>query len=176
MVIEGCAFRTERLASRSGIDAMGPALARYRLGDADAAGDRLAAAGVAGDVRPSRAARWIAERDAEATTLLVSELRSGLGGRALLLHEEARRQAQRASRSGWATCSPSTPGARGLGGELVGGFVAWCRAQPTYQRSVGGVAPGNVASIRILERHGFRQLVGQGDHDDELEYRLTLRA
>lgn len=174
MVIEACAFRTERLV----IDEW------HRVTD-DAALARIVATmltprvthslprGWQGPYDTDRAQRWIAERDAEATTLLVSEpaARSPVG--LVLLHEGSAagslglevRLGYLLSERAWG---------RGLGGELVNGFVGWAREQPTVDSVVGGVAPGNVPSIRILERNGFVRLDRDDDPGGELEYRLAL--
>jgi RimJ/RimL family protein N-acetyltransferase len=61
---------------------------------------------------------------------------------------------------------------RGLGGELVAGLVVWCRTEPAIRALIGGVAADNTASIRILERSGFKPEKAAPEGD--LEYRLNL--
>jgi len=63
------------------------------------------------------------------------------------------------------------PGRRrlGLATEAVGALVAWARAQPRVTRVVAGCDPGNLASIRTLERLGFAR---DGAAGGELRWRL----
>jgi len=44
---------------------------------------------------------------------------------------------------------------KGIAGELVSGFVTWCRRQANIVSIVGGVEQNNVASQRVLEKNGF---------------------
>jgi len=44
---------------------------------------------------------------------------------------------------------------QGLATEILQGLVAHCRQQPEQLQIVGGVAHGNVASARVLEKVGF---------------------
>jgi RimJ/RimL family protein N-acetyltransferase len=129
-----------------------------------------------GPFSEARARRWIAERDSEGTTLLAREHDSHDAIGLLILHEEPAGPGSIVEiRLGYLLAEAAW--GKGLGGELVSGFVDWCRVQPDVGSVVGGVLPGNVASIRILERVGFRP-----DHRDDGEpagevfYRLQLRG
>ena len=120
----------------------------------------------------ARAREWIAERDAEGPVLLVEDRESGAPVGLVLLFEEARadgggvdvRLGYLLGESAWG---------RGLGGELLGGFVEWCRTRPEASSIIGGVAPENSASIRLLERHGFVRDPEPGTGGD-LIYRLAV--
>lgn len=171
-----CAFNTERLAADEWHRTLGrAALAETVLAMLTSPVTDPLPREWQGSYGPGRAARWIAQRDAEATTLLVSERRSGTALGLMLLHAEVRPQADSVDvRLGYLLAEHAW--GQGFGSELVGGFVAWARARPSIGTLIGGVAPTNAASIRILQRHGFSQAAGGGAADAELEYRLDLRA
>jgi RimJ/RimL family protein N-acetyltransferase len=176
VVVEGCTFRTERLSveewRRTNDAAELAAVVSTML--TPPVTESLPP-GWQGSYDPARARRWIAERDAEATTMLVSERSSGSGVGLLLLHEEPAADAAGIEvRLGYLLAERAW--GRGLGGELVSGFVRWCHAQPTVTSVVGGVAPGNVASMRILERNGFLLVDRVGHPGDELVYRLGFAS
>jgi RimJ/RimL family protein N-acetyltransferase len=116
----------------------------------------------------ARAAEWIADRDAEGPVLLVVSQKSGRPVGLVLLFEEPTdggvdvRLGHLLAEAAWG---------QGFGGELLGGFVAWCRSRPEVQSIIGGVARENTASIRLLERHGF---VADDRSGAELMYRLSI--
>jgi RimJ/RimL family protein N-acetyltransferase len=117
-----------------------------------------------------RAEAWIAEQDAEGTILLVEDRRTGEPLGLVLLFEEAFEDGVDV-RLGYLLAENAW--GRGYGGELLGGFVAWCRARGDVRTIVGGVAPENTASIRLLERYGF-VLDGEPLPGQDLVYRLSL--
>ena len=125
-----------------------------------------------------RAAGWITERDGEGTTLLVRTLTPDMAVGLMLLYEEPTDERPLVDvRLGYLLAEEAW--GRGLGGELVGGFVDWAKAQPHVRSLIGGVAADNAASIRILERNGFDRVAdgtaSDGSNTDgELEYRLAL--
>lgn len=51
---------------------------------------------------------------------------------------------------------------RGYATEGAGALVRWALAQPTVHRVVAGCEADNAASIRVLEKLGFRQLPAAG--------------
>jgi ribosomal-protein-alanine N-acetyltransferase len=120
-----------------------------------------------GDYDEARAERWISDRDAEGTTLMASEDGQPVG--LVLLYKESGpggvtvRLGYLIAEGEWG---------RGLGGELVAGLVVWCRTEPAIRALIGGVAADNTASIRILERSGFKPEKAAPEGD--LEYRLNL--
>lgn len=54
---------------------------------------------------------------------------------------------------GYGIAAPSR--GQGLGTELVGLLTAWVHAQPGVTQVVAEVLPGNLPSLRALERNGF---------------------
>jgi RimJ/RimL family protein N-acetyltransferase len=66
---------------------------------------------------------------------------------------------------GYGLAAPSR--GRGLGGRAVAVLLGWLDEQPDVRRVVARVAPGNVASRRLLERLGFQ---ATGDIDGEIGY------
>lgn len=120
----------------------------------------------------ARAEAWIAEQDAEGTILLVENRETGEPLGLVLLFEEPAdggidvRLGYLLAESAWG---------QGYGGELLGGVVAWCRGRGDVRSLIGGVAPENAASIRLLERHGF---VGETEPapGEDLTYRLVIRG
>jgi ribosomal-protein-alanine N-acetyltransferase len=59
---------------------------------------------------------------------------------------------------------------RGYATEAAGALVAWALAEPGLAAVVAGCVPGNVASIRTLERLGFARA---GEREGELRWRLV---
>ena len=59
--------------------------------------------------------------------------------------------------------------------ELIEGFVGWCRGHEEIDSLAGGVERNNPASARVLEKHGFQPVRGDGEitQQDRL-FRLTL--
>lgn len=118
----------------------------------------------------ARAEGWIADRDAEGPVLVVTsrETRVPLG---LVLLFEERTADGIEVRVGYLLAEHAW--GSGYGSELVAGLVAWCRERRDVRAIVGGVAPENAASIRVLERHGFVRSTGD-EPTDELIYRLRI--
>ena len=120
----------------------------------------------------ARAEAWIAEQDAEGTVLLVENQEAGEPLGLVLLFEEPEaggvdvRLGYLLAESAWG---------QGYGGELLGGFVAWCKGRSDVRSIIGGVAPENAASIRLLERHGF-VCEPEPAPGEDLTYRLVIRA
>ena len=63
---------------------------------------------------------------------------------------------------------------QGHASELIAGFVAWCRGQPRLRSIVGGVAPDNIASARVLTKNGFVLTDDASPGGDQM-YELVLR-
>ncbi len=107
-----------------------------------------------GDYDDERARAWIAERDAESPTLLVSERGSDDPvGLVILFDEPLGDDGLVEVRLGYVLAESAW--GRGLATELVGALVDAARRDPKVAVLSGGVATGNVASARVLERHGF---------------------
>ena len=118
----------------------------------------------------ARAEAWIAEQDAGGTVLLVQSRETGEPLGLVLLFEEPVDGGVEV-RLGYLLAE--TAWGRGYGGELLGGVVAWCRGRGDVRSIIGGVAPENAASIRLLERHGF---IGDTEPEpgEDLMYRLVI--
>ncbi|MDH3682140.1 MAG: GNAT family N-acetyltransferase [Acidimicrobiia bacterium] len=177
MEVDSCSFTTARLAVRdwqaapiSGRDE--PRLADIVAGLLTDAVTRHLPADWQGPYTPPRASRWIAERDAEGPVLLVADRETGEPLGLLLLFEYEHGEDGVEVRLGYLLAERAW--GRGLATELITGFVAWCRTRPTVRSVVGGVEPGNEASIRVLERCGFERLACDPGEGGELFYALRL--
>ena len=100
----------------------------------------------------SRARDWIEARDNEGPTLLVVERSSGSPVGLMILFEQDREGKSVEIRLGYVLAESAW--GSGLGSELVGGFVEWCRATGV-ESIVGGVERENTPSRRVLEKTGF---------------------
>ena len=118
----------------------------------------------------ARAEAWITEQDDEGVVLLVESRENGEPLGLILLFEEAvadgvdLRLGYLLAEHAWG---------QGYGSELLGGFAEWCRRRGDVRSIIGGVAPENAPSIRLLERHGFVRDAGEAQ-DGDLTYRLVL--
>ena len=64
---------------------------------------------------------------------------------------------------------------RDLATEVVAGIAEWCRANGTIRSIVGGVADGNSASARVLQKNGFVPHINSVElHAVNVEYTLTF--
>ncbi len=127
-----------------------------------------------GNYSRERAGAWIAERDAEAATLLASERRSGEPLGLVILFELAHAEEPVAIDVRLGYLLVESARGRGYASELVEGVVRWCRNQPAIRSIAGGVAPDNAASARALAKNGF---VAVGDPDGEEQiYTLSLQG
>lgn len=126
-----------------------------------------------GDYSTERAEAWIRERDAESPMLLAwsTEERTVVG--LVILHEMPLDQRGADLRIGYVI--DEAHWGLGLASELLGGLVAWARAQPSLLTMTGGVEPSNIASIRVLEKCGFT-LVDHAGSDDSLTYQLNVAS
>ena len=170
MVARTCAFQTERLAVADWHVLPPDALSAFVMALLTPATTAPLPPAWHGAYDDARAQRWIAERDSEGTVLLAMEAGSPVG--LLLLFEESDPEGRSLLRVGYLIAEAAA--GRGLGTELLAGLVAWSRGQPTVRALIGGVEPGNAASIRILEKCGFRLDTTTGSAALELEYRLDL--
>ena len=63
---------------------------------------------------------------------------------------------------------------KGLGTEVLNGFIKWCRADGRIKSIDGGVATNNKGSIRVLEKLGFTQM--EIEQENTLFYQYKLKA
>ncbi len=201
MVVDQCTFETDRLRVEPWHRAATP---DGRPVDLAAAVADLLTEAVTRDLPPewrgpytrARAEAWIAERDAESPTLLVTEQSTGAPAGLVILFPTPLADRADGSDPDRAPAGPTAEvrlgyllaesgWGRGLATELVGGLIRWCRDRPHIGALVGGVAPTNTASRRVLERAGFtadqrprhpqaEQQIGSVDAEPELTYRLVL--
>jgi len=107
-----------------------------------------------GSYTTERAVAWIAQRDAEATTLLAVTKREEVPVGLLVLNESAAQKDRGIEvRIGYLLVEEHW--GKGFATELVAGLVAWCRPQTEIMSLIAGVAHGNEASRRVLEKNGF---------------------
>ncbi len=120
-----------------------------------------------------RARAWIAERDEESPTLLVTGREAGKPlGLVVLFELPAEDEAEVVDLRLGYVLNESVWG-RGLATELVSGLVSWCRPRNSIRSLAGGVAVDNAASARVLTKNGFRA-VGNLNEDEQI-YELRLR-
>lgn len=101
---------------------------------------------------------WINERDADASMLLVIESASQRPAGILVLAEAPLHGTWVDLRIGYLI--EESMWGQGLATELVSGLIEWARAQPRIRTLTGGVDPTNRASVRILEKCGFKLIDG----------------
>lgn len=115
-----------------------------------------------------RAQQWVNERDNEGVTLLAIEKadRHAVGMVVLFEFESSGnlRLGYMLKESAWR---------KGIAGEIIGGFVKWCRHNDICSIT-GGVQHGNIASRGVLEKYAF-QSIPRTDKADEQLFTLTLR-
>ena len=65
---------------------------------------------------------------------------------------------------------------KGYATEIVSSIVTWAKATPTVTRLVGGVARGNIASQKVLEKNGFVQQASDQTNEESEELLFVLDA
>ena len=120
-----------------------------------------------------RASRWFVERQRESTVLIVTERSSGRPVGLLILSESAKSDSSLDIRLGYMIHEDGW--GQGLATEVVAGLAGWCRANRSIRSVIGGVAEGNNASARVLQKNGFIPRIGDSDHPShQVEYTLTF--
>jgi RimJ/RimL family protein N-acetyltransferase len=107
-----------------------------------------------GDLTVESARRWIDDRDSDASMSLIAEIPSEQPVGILVLGEVPLPGPGVDLRIGYLFAESSW--GRGLATELVSGVIDWARTQPGIRMLTGGVDPENRASVRVLEKCGFR--------------------
>lgn len=107
-----------------------------------------------GGLSVENARGWINDRDADASMLLVAQIPSEQPVGMLVLGEVPLPESGVDLRIGYLFAESAW--GRGLATELVSGLIDWARTQPRIRTLTGGVDPANRASVRVLERCGFR--------------------
>lgn len=111
----------------------------------------------------NKASDWIQERDSESTFLLVkSRVDDVVQGFIFLYIEDENLSA---IRFGYLFGQESW--GKGLGTEVLRGFVDWARKNGSVKSISGGVEKTNIGSIKVLEKVGFIEL---GSNSDTIFY------
>jgi RimJ/RimL family protein N-acetyltransferase len=110
-----------------------------------------------------RAERWIRERDAESTTLIVIQKATGNAIGLLILFGTA--DGSRDLRLGYLLAEAAW--GQGFASELVRGLVDWSTAND-ISTLTGGVESGNIASRRVLEKNGFVADLASNGSDEQM--------
>lgn len=157
MTLEACELVTDRLdivgwhaAASDGVDL--PTVVADLLTPAVTA---ALPDGWQGRFSTERARSWIAERDAEGITLLARARDGGDAVGLVILFESAAEDGSDGVDVRLGYLLGESWWGRGIAGEILDAFVAWCRAASPVRRIVAGVEDDNAASIRVLERAGF---------------------
>ncbi len=125
-----------------------------------------------GDYDRARADDWIRDRDSESAVSLATDRDTGIPvGLIIVFEAPCNDNSGRVDIRLGFLLAESVWG-RGLGTEMVAGFVKWSRSTPRVRSIAGGVGLDNTASVRALAKNGF---VPTGTADDgEQLYELVL--
>ena len=174
-VSDGCRFVTERLR----VSPWHAAAHQVRLDLAEVIADMLTARTTLalpeswrGDFSVERAGKWIEERDADSPTLLVTETASGRPVGLVILADAPLGESAVDVRIGYLIAEDAR--GRGLATELLVGLIDWARSQAPVHTLTGGVDPMNRASVRVLEKSGFRRISDEGA--STATYQLEVKA
>ncbi|MDA1257842.1 MAG: GNAT family N-acetyltransferase [Chloroflexi bacterium] len=180
MALATCIFQTERLEARewhslSNVDPRLPSLADIVAAMLTESVTRALPISWQGEYDAERAREWIAERDQEGTTLLVTDRSSRQEvGLVILSEAESGRDSGTDVRLGYLLSEGAW--GKGFATELVAGLASWCGAQSSITSISAGADRDNLASRRVLEKAGFRVVQDGNDGDVAgLTYRLNLR-
>ena len=178
MECKSCAFETERLTVHEWqahpISRREEALGRVVASILTEPVTRALPTEWQGKYDEGRTAEWIAARNSEGPTLLVSDRITGEGVGLVILFESIAECGTGVDvRLGYVLAERAW--GQGLATELVGGFVSWCRSRAEIRSLVGGVAKTNPASARVLEKNGFLPVEeDRSDPGAEQIYRLSF--
>ena len=175
MICTRCAFETERLLVRNWHAISSRDWQQQELAHAVATMltepvTRSLPPSWQGSYTAERAREWIAERDAEGTTLLVIDKSTKQAAGLMILFETDTEDSGNDIEVRLGYLLSEMMWGKGLASELVRGFTGWCRAQSSISSIVGGVARDNPASRRVLEKNGFRLIQSESEivQDEQL--------
>ena len=177
VVTRACRFLTDRLdVSEWHRCALphGLALVDVVSGLLTAATTQSLPSGWQGEYDLARATVWIRDRDAESPTLMAVDRATGAPVGLLILFEMPAEEGSDLVDVRLGYFLAESVWGRGLGTELVAGFVDWCRSEPRIRSIAGGVEADNAASARVLTKNGFTTAGPVSDIDDEQIYELVL--
>ena len=115
-----------------------------------------------------RALTWIDEVGRDSLAKLVIETASGVAVGLVILHES---QGHMGVDLRVGSVLAEAVWGRGYGSELVRGMVDWAENCTHADSITGGVAQGNDASARVLEKAGFERI---DDSGEEVIYQIVL--
>lgn len=126
-----------------------------------------------GEYSIQRAENWVAERDAEGTTILAvsrdTRLPIGLMVLSLLQEDDVGspeiRLGYLLAESAWGS---------GMATEIVAGFLEWCRTRDFRGTITAGVERDNYASRRVLEKNGLVSNSLEPTGGTEMIYRIKV--
>jgi len=131
-----------------------------------------------GEYSVERTERWITERNAESSNLLVTDRRSGEPIGLLILFPIPQDNASADVSSGCEVrigyLFDEAVWGQGLASELVSGMVDWSREQSGIDALIAGVGDSEGASARVLVKNGFTQ--DSGASEARLTFRLDVRT
>ena len=179
MVVETCSFETDRLLVGEWHSFEAPAgpvgsLARFVAEVMTEPVTKSLPDAWQGAFTVERATAWIAERDADGTTLMILDRATNQGVGLMILFENPADDPSTGSDLRIGYFLAESAWGKGFASELLAGFVGWCRRLGEVASLTGGVERDNVASIRVLEKNGFERVADADSATDELQYRLVL--
>ena len=112
---------------------------------------------------PAQALEWLEARSAEGDCFAVRTRDDGVIAGCLTVYAAASEAdpARLDLRIGYLFAREAW--ARGFGSELIAGLVQWCEQAGDIRSLIGGVEEENLASIRVLEKNGFRIAPGAAE-------------
>ena len=119
------------------------------------------------------AKKWLNDRDQESAVLAIEHIQNGLVAGFLFLNEEYSHQTGLIDLRIGYLLSRETWG-KGLGSELIEGLVAWCEKAGNVSSITGGIEVSNKASIRILEKNGFKIATGANPPEGTVFFKRLL--
>ncbi len=131
-----------------------------------------------GDYSLDRAERWIAERDAESPTFLVTgrQTAEALGLLIVFFDPSGAEETGIEGHGGGdlriGYLLSERVWGQGLASELVAGLVRWTTADPGIATLTAGVEASNDASRQVLLKNGFQRF--GAECEGELTYRLAV--
>lgn len=125
-----------------------------------------------GEFTVDRAREWIALREADSTTLLVTDKTTSQSVGLVILAGVPLDDGETDVRIGYVVSE--TRQGQGIGTELLAGLVERARHQPAIATLTGGVDSSNAASIRVLERAGFHRIDERDSDEGQLIFRLDV--
>ena len=118
-----------------------------------------------------KAKKWIEERANESAFLIIqSKLDSEIVGFIFLYPDESEDKNKVVIRFGYLLGKESW--GKGIGTEVLSGFVKWSKETDSVSSISGGVEKSNIGSIKVLEKVGFTKLEDETPDTIFYEYRF----